>query len=279
MLSIEPIQDTDLAQVGVFLHDHHDATRSAENWASLFRYPWESGKPNNGFLLRDGGALLGVVGAIYSEQEIRGTAERFCNITSWAVLESHRAQSTRLLMACLAQPGFHFTNFSPMPVVESILKFMKFVCLEKNYYAIANRPWPLWSRYRIAMGPKAAGLLNGRELRVLRDHQSLRGLMHLAVANAAKCCYVALVPCQVKGLPAVEVLHAGETTLFTESLSAIGSYLLRRGILALKVESRFVDGKPGWSSQRTLDVPKYYRSDRLQAADISTLYSERPLLL
>ena len=283
MLSIEPMLDADLPLAGQFLHENHDATRSAEDWASLFRYPWErgmpSGKPNNGFLLRDGGTLAGVVGAIYSEQSIHGVVERFCNITSWAVLESHRGHSTRLLMACLAQPGYHFTNFSPMPVVENILKFLKFVCLEKSYHVVANLPWPLWTRYRIATGPAAGELLKGSELRVLEDHRSIAGLTHLAVANQGRCCYVALTPCQVKGFPSAEVLHAGDAALFTEALPAIGAHLLRRGWLTLKVESRFVEGKPAWSRQRPMDVPKYYRSDRLKPADISTLYSERVLLL
>jgi hypothetical protein len=283
MQSIEPILDADLPLAGKFLHENHDATRSAEDWAGLFRYPWKSsmpsGVPNNGFLLRDGGTLAGVVGAIYSEQIIHQAVERFCNITSWVVLESHRGHSTRLLMACLAQRGYHFTNFSPMPVVENILKFLKFVCLEKSYYVVANRPWPWWTRYRIASGPAAGKLLNGSELRVLQDHRSIAGLTHLAVAREGRCCYVALVPCRVKGLPSAEVLHAGDAALFTEALPAIGAFLLRRGILTLKVESRFVEGKPAWSSQRPMDVPKYYRSDRLKPADVSTLYSERVLLL
>ncbi len=279
MLTIEPILDADLPLAGRFLHENHDSTRSAEGWARLFRYPWEAGKPNNGFLLREGDRVAGVVGAIYSEQEIRGRVERFCNITSWAVLESHRGHSTRLLGACLAQPGYHFTNFSPMPVVENILKFLKFVCLEKSYYVVAHRPWPFWTRYRIVAGPTAAELLHGTELRVFDDHRSIAGLTHMALAKEGRCCYVALVPSRVKGFPSAEVLHAGDTALFTEALPAVGAYLLRRGILALKVESRFVDGKPAWSSQRHMDVPKYYRSDRLKAADISTLYSERVLLL
>src|SRR5258708_5991145 len=134
MLTFEPIQDNDLPSIGEFLNRHHDATRSPESWAALFRYPWEGGKPNNGFQLRDKGTLTGVVGAIYSRQTIRGESHLFCNITSWAVMESHRSHSTRLLHTCLAQPGLHVTNYSPMPGVESILKFLKFTVLDDSYY-------------------------------------------------------------------------------------------------------------------------------------------------
>ena len=122
-------------------------------------------------------------------------------------------------------------------------------------------------------------MLTGSELRVFEDHRSIAGLTHLAVAKEGRCCYVALISCRVKGLPSAEVLHAGDAALFTEALPAIGAYLLRCGLLTLKVESRFVEGKPAWSSQRPMDVPKYYRSGRLRPADISTLYSERVLLL
>jgi hypothetical protein len=270
MLTFEPIQDSDLPVIGEFLHRHHDATRSPENWAALFRYPWEGGKPNNGFQLREKGTLTGVVGAIYSRQTVRGESHVFCNITSWAVMESHRSHSTRLLHTCLAQPGMHFTNYSAMPVVESILRFLKFTVLDDSYYVTPNRP--------ALGGAKVAAAseenLTGTHRDVFRDHRGLSRLIHLSVDST----YVALTPDRVKGMPAAEVLHAGDPSVFTRAIPSIGAHLLGRGVLFLKMEHRFTTEAPRLSSLRPMSPPKYFRSDCLTASEITTLYSERVLL-
>ena len=270
MLTFDPIQDNDLPGVGEFLHRYHDPTRSPEAWAALFRYPWQAAKPNNGFQLRDDGRLSGVVDAVYSRQTIHGQMHGFCNITSWAVLESHRGHSTRLLHTCLAQPGWHFTNFSAMPVVENILKFLKFAVLDDAYFVVPNLP--AWTHSSVARACDAN--LSGAHHDVYRDHRSLPRLIHLAVDST----YVALTADRVKGLPAAEVLHAGDPAVFTRAIPAIGAHLLARGIFFLKVERRFTTAPPRWSSLRPLTPPKYFRSDTLPPAGITTLYSERVLL-
>jgi hypothetical protein len=266
MLTFDPILDGDLPAVGEFLHRHHDATRSPEGWAKLFRYPWEAVKPNNGFQLRDDGRLMGIVGGIYSRQAGRG----FCNISSWAVTESHRGQSTRLLHTCLAQPGWCFTNYSAMPVVESVLKFLKFTVLDESYYVAPNRP----SLGGATVAGASEENLKGAHLEVYRDHRMLPRLIHLSVDST----YVALTPDKVKGMPAAEVMHAGDPEVFTRALPAIGSHLLLRGMQFLKVERRFVTAAPSLGSLRPMSPPKYFRGDGVPASQVSTLYSERVLL-
>jgi hypothetical protein len=270
MLTFEPIQDSDLPAIGEFLHQHHDSTRSPASWAALFRYPWEAGKPNNGFQLRDRGTLAGVVGAIYSRQKIRGESHTFCNITSWAVMESHRSHSTRLLHTCLSQPGLHFTNFSPMPVVENILKFLKFTVLDDSYYVTPSVP--AWPRTKVMDATEEN--LTGTHREVFRDHRGLRGLIHLSVDST----YVALTRDRVKGLPAAEVLHAGDPATFTRGAASISAHLLKQSLFFLKAERRFTTAAPPWSSLRPMSPPKYFRSDRFSPAEITTLYSERVLL-
>ncbi len=274
MVTLEPILDADLDAVGDFLHRSHDPTRSAAAWARLFRYPWERCKPNNGFCLRHNGAIVGVAGAIYSDQVVRGSTEHFCNITSWVVADSHRSHSTRLLNACLSQPGYHFTNFSPMPVVQGILKFLKFAVLDSTCFVVPCRPWPLMPRCKVVTGDAVARALNGPALQVYSDHRTLSGLLHAAVDGN----YIALAPSRVKHLPALEVLHAGDAARFTDALPDICSHFFMRGCLFLKADARFLTAKPAFSSERPLGVPKYFRSGTLQTSDISSLYSERVLL-
>src|ERR1043166_807240 len=97
--TIPPIREEDLPGFCGFLSEHLRRYRSPEEWAKAFRQNWCPGKPNNGFLLRADGRIVGGIGAIYAQRRVRGRLERFCNITSWCVLDEFRPQSMRLAMA------------------------------------------------------------------------------------------------------------------------------------------------------------------------------------
>jgi hypothetical protein len=277
MISIAPFEDRHLPEVGRFLHRHHDPTRSAEGWAALFQYPWGRSKPNNGFLLYDDERLAGVIGGIYSEQSIRGKVERFCNITSWAVEEPYRGHSNRLLMTLLAQKDCHFTNFSPMEVVEKTLRFLNFKVLDTHYTVIANLPTAPAGVTGNLDG--WAGRLPEDAARTYRDHQAAPNLIHVVLHEGSRYCYVALLRDVVKGLPSGLVMHASDRELFEKRLRSLGAYLLLRyGMATMKVDGRLLTSRHTLSSSRPLGVPKYFKSATLAGADISNLYSERVLL-
>ena len=71
--------------------------------------PWKMNAPNHGFMLRDGQRVVGALLAFYSERLVAGRVEQFCNMGAWCVLPAYRSHSIRLLIAMLAQEGYHFT--------------------------------------------------------------------------------------------------------------------------------------------------------------------------
>ena len=77
-------------------------------------------------LLDADGAIVGAHLAFYSEREIDGRAERFCNLGAFCVREEHRFHSLRLLKALLAQDGYHFTDLSPSGNVVELNRRLKF---------------------------------------------------------------------------------------------------------------------------------------------------------
>jgi hypothetical protein len=219
------------------------------------------------------GQVAGIIGGIYSEQIIGGRPERFCNITSWAVREDQRSQSTRLLMHLASQKEFHFTNFSPIPVVEKALQFLKFSVLDEQYAVIPNRPWPVMPA-GVSIGADLRNL-DTAAARVYQDHCDVAGLTHLAIREPGRCAYVALRRAKVKGLPAFEIMHASDVDLLDRRLEALGAWLaLRRGAAALKSDRRFLARahRPLWL--RPLGVRKYFKSPTLMPSQISNLYSE-----
>ena len=174
--ALEPIRDEDLPAFCRFLTANLSAERTPEQWAEAFRQDWGVAKPNNGFLIRDQGRIVGGIGAIYAERRIRGRPERFCNITSWCVLEAFRAQSMRLAMAVVSQPGFHFTDLTPTEVVSKTLQFLKFKPMNERQVVWPNVPWPFAALggVRVVTDPDAIEqALAPDDAKVFRDHRQL----------------------------------------------------------------------------------------------------------
>ena len=170
-----------LARVLPIPHRAPERSAQPEKWAQAFRQDWGVAKPNNGFLIRDQGRIVGGIGAIYAERLIRGRPERFCNITSWCVLEAYRAQSMRLAMAVVSQPGFHFTDLTPTEVVSKTLQFLKFKPMNERHAVWPNFPWPfsrLWRHARHRRSRRIEAVLAAADAKVFRDHRHLPWLRH-----------------------------------------------------------------------------------------------------
>jgi len=275
--TLEPIRDDDLPAFCQFLTEHLSAGRSAEQWAQAFRQEWGVAKPNNGFLIRDGGRIVGGIGAIYAERVIRGRPERFCNITSWCVLDAYRTQSMRLAMAVVSQPGFHFTDLTPTEVVSKTLQFLKFKPMNERHAVWPNFPWP-FSRLagvRVVTDPDRIGeVLAADDAKVFRDHRHLAWLRHAAVGRPGAYCHVVWKPNRLKGVPGATVLAFSDAALFLRYRLAFGAHLLRHGCLYTRVESRLLPRLPLPSKELAGFRNKVFRSDTLSEADVSNLYSE-----
>jgi hypothetical protein len=275
--TLEPIRDDDLPAFCRFLTEHLSAQRTPEAWALAFRQSWDAAKPNNGFLIRDQGRIVGGIGAIYAQRPVRGRTERFCNITSWCVLDAYRAQSMRLALAVVSQPGFHFTDLTPTEVVSKTLQFLKFRPMNERQAVWPNLPWPFarLGGVRAVTGlDELERVLAPADAKVLRDHLQFPWLRHVAVGRPGAFCHVVWKPNRLKGLAGAWVLAFSDPDLFLRYRLALAGYLLSRGRLYSRVESRLLPRVPKPSKELAGFRRKVFRSDTLTEADISNLYSE-----
>jgi len=276
--TLEPIRDEDLPEFCRFLRENLSRERSVEEWAKAFAQDWCPSKPNNGFLIRHQGRIVGGIGAIYAERSVRGRLERFCNITSWCVLDAFRPQSVRLAMAVAAQPGFHFTDLTPTEVVSKTLQFLKFKPMNERHAIWPNLPWPLvrLGGIRVLSDPAQIGrLLAPDDAKAYRDHRHLPWLRHLAVGVTDAWCYVVWKRTRLKGITGAVIIALSDAELFLRYRMALGSYLLvHHGLLYTRVESRLLPRLPALSIELLGYRSKVFRSDTLTAADMSNLYSE-----
>jgi hypothetical protein len=276
--TLEPIRDSDLTDFCQFLVENLSRQRTADEWARAFLQEWGVEKPNNGFLLRDDNQIVGGIGAIYAERLIRGKPERFCNITSWCVLDRYRSQSMRLAIALTSQPGFHFTDLTPTEVVSKMLQFLKFKPMNERQAVWPNPPWPfsLLAGVRvITESDTIEQALSPEDARVYLEHKHLPWLNHLAVGWPGNYCHVVYKRTRIKGLPGAFILGFSNPGQLIKYRFAVGNHLLfKKGLVFTKVESRLLARVPITSTELSGFRNKVFRSDTLTEADISNLYTE-----
>lgn len=272
---LAPITDADVTEYCEFLTRHLNPNITPDRFLKAFNERWGMDKPNHGFLIRDGGRIVGGIGAIYSVRSLRGKPERFCNITGWCVLEPYRAQSMRLAMALVSQEDFHYTDLTPTDVVAKSLRFLKFRALDGSRTVILNVPG-ISPGVQVVSDPKElSDVLTPEVAQLHKDHIRFPWLFHAAVGKRGALCYVVYKRKMLKGLPSGEVLGVSDGELFLRYHRAFGSHVLRRhGMVTTRIESRLLPRKPALAKELSGYRPKMYKSQSLNENDIDNLYSE-----
>jgi hypothetical protein len=279
MVQIEPITTADLPRAAQFLlHQPGIADEvSADDWVASVTPTWEIDAPNHGFQLVEDGQVVGVYLALYSSRLIRGKEERFCNLCAWVVLPDHRSHSLKLLSAILEQPGYTFTDFSPVPSVQRIEKRLGFELLDTTTSAALNLPWlSRRGRVRVISDPAEIGeTLRGDALEIFEDHRGAKAARHLVLVSDDGWCHVVYRDQRHKRIPCATILHVSHPELFREMVRPLASYLLvHRRRMAMLAELRVVGQRLPLSILIAGHPQKMFRSSHLESNQIDYLYSE-----
>jgi hypothetical protein len=272
---VEPIGDADMQRAATFLHEHLNGRVSVEHWAQAADLPWPVDRPNAGFMLLDGDELVGVQLAFYSERDIDGRTERFCNLAGWCVLPEYRFHSIRMLKTVLSQKGYHFTDLSPNPHVAGVNARLKFQYLDTATSLVPNLPWP--GRGTLSSDPELIECtLTGAELELYRDHARSAAARHLVLIRGGEWCYVIFRKDRRKQLPLfVSLLHVSNPELFRKMFGSVARHLLfRHGAPATLAEERVLGYRPRLALRLRSPRRKMFRSANLEPAQIDYLYSE-----
>lgn len=279
-IRVTPIQDDDIRPVAEFLHAELNTAVSAESWAAAMRVPWKVDAPNHGYALVDTAThqVVGAYLAFYSEREIDGRTERFCNLSAWCVRPEHRPSGVRLLRSLLDQEGYHFTDLSPSGSVPSINTRLGFRFIDTTTAIVPNLPLPSRpSCGSVSADPEVIeNTLTGAELELYHDHASTAAARHLVLRSGDEWCYVVFRRDRRKGLPLfASVLHVSNPALFLRMTRPLGRHLLLRHRLAASlVELRVAGGRPAGSLMLPKPRPKMFRSQDLIEDRIDYMYSE-----
>jgi hypothetical protein len=281
-VEVFPITDADVNAVADFLSDNYDAQIP---WARTnLAGPWKVDAPNHGFLLRDGQRIVGAHLAFYSERQIAGTMERFCDMGTWYVMPEFRFHSLRLIKAVLAQDGYHFKALTPMRKVPAIHARLGFRHLDTSAVIIPNLPLPsLPGRTTVSADPDVIErTLAGTELELYRDHAEALATHHLVVIRGQDSCHVMYRVTRFQGVPLAVIHYVSNPRLFRRAIVPLTRHLLvRHRVPMTYAELRNTKCRPALSFKviprpkfYAAPWPKLYRSASLEPDQVDDLYSE-----
>jgi hypothetical protein len=274
-VELRPIAERDVDSVAEFLHEHLNERVPPAAWSRALDVPWRVDRPNAGFMLVAGGAVVGAQLAIYSERIVDGRPERFCNLGALCVLEQYRFHTIRLLKAVLAQDDYHFSDLSPSGNVVAVNERLGFSFLDTTTALMPNLP--LAGRGRISSDPAVIErTLRGHELELYRDHARTAAARHLVLIRDSEHCYVIFRKDRRKGLPLfASVLYTSNPDLFRRMAGQVGRHiLLRHGVAATLLERAVLEHPPRLCFTVPSPRRKMFRSASLEAHQIDYLYSE-----
>ncbi len=277
-VTVAPITTDDARRVAAFLHAHMDERVSADHWTRALDPPWAVDRPNAGFMLLDGEAVVGVQLAFYADRIVDGRSESFCNLGAWCVLPDYRFHSLRLLKAALAQDGYHFTDLSPNSHVVGIISKLRFRFLDTTTALLPNLPWPtLPGRTVISSDPALIErTLTGRDRQLYRDHAGTSAARHLVLIRGDEWCYVIFRKDRRKQIPLfVTVLYVSNVELFRRMVRPLCRHMLFQHRAAATLgEHRNLGYRPRFGFTVETQRRKMFRSATLEPAQIDDLYSE-----
>jgi hypothetical protein len=276
-VELSPISDDQVSRVADFLHRELNPRVSADAWAKGIGVRWTPDAPNHGFMLIEAGEVVGANIAFYSEREINGRRECFCNLGALCVVELRRAHAIRLVRAILRQPGYHFTDLSPSGNVIELNRRLGFDSLDTSTALQIN--WPALPRSSVRIITDMIDIerrLSGRDLQIFRDHRDSPAAQHVLVLSGPDVCYVIGRRDRRKQLPIfASVLYVSNAELFRRSARQVAHhFLVHTGALATLLETRLTGPPPPGAIALRRPRPKMFKSVRLESADIDYLYSE-----
>lgn len=271
---VEPVTVEVLPEFAQFLERHMGHPRSAQDWLKGLSANWTVNRPNYGFILRADGRIVGGIGALYADRMIRGQLERFCNITSWCVLDDYRKFSMQLAMAITAQDGFHFTDFSPTKVVAGTLQFLKFKPLDEAVVVLASLPVSIGCGCLVTQSDEIAKQIPGELRANWQAHAQSPWLKQALLGVSGAWCHVIYRIERFKGLACARMVYISDLEIFDRYLGAMRRAMFWSGVYSLHVERRWLSRLPKISKVRSGFNPKQYRSETLKPEDIDYLFSE-----
>lgn len=252
-----------------------------DRWRRLFEQPWAAPGDLLGQVLMDGDDPVGFVSFVHARYETpEGGKRHLCNVSSWVVQPSYSQKAPALIVPVLGLRDATITNLTCIPAVHAMFSRLGFEELESSVAWL--RPIPFsrspWGRTRLATGiDEVLPEITGPERSLAQDHGGM--CRHLLVRESGgEHCLAIYTLGRRKRIPSA-TLHWITPGGTPHGLTAIRRALFRlHGVLLVEMDRRHVPPDTPGSIERTLEVPRLFRSPDLEPAQVPNAYSELTLL-
>src|SRR2546422_4497779 len=188
---------------------------SKQDWRwLLFEYPWAASPPRGWALYADGKAV-GFIGAVFSARPLLGRVEKFCNPSSWIVLDEYRYASALLLKPILALKDHTVLSLSLSPAAYKVSLALGLRPLESEQLVLPPIPRPAEAiralRGSFTLAPEEIRAeLTGAEHTMHEDMGPSPVALHWFLRAADRRGYLVATLCCKWGVPYADVRHFGD---------------------------------------------------------------------
>jgi acetoacetyl-CoA synthetase len=191
-IGVRPTTPADTAEICDLLE--HGFGIAADGWRPLCMTNWLPDYPR-GFVLTDGGRIVGHVGTIYVQREINGRTGIVCNHTGFYVAPAYRGRGlgATLSAAAAGDKRITYTSLTPAPVTQRVLKAMGWAILDRRMllFPPGLNAETLWqSRVDIDVNDRTVRASLGQaERRIYDDHASY-DCLHMTARDGGGTAYL-----------------------------------------------------------------------------------------
>ena len=141
---VRPAVASDIETVCRLLHEQMNRRLLPERWRRITSYGWLEDKPDFGRVVDDGGRIVGFVGSVYADREIRGRRERVVSMSSWYLDKAYRGQGLgfELMGSATADDSATYTMITVSPRNLAMLPKLGYRILDhdRHVWSVSGRP-------------------------------------------------------------------------------------------------------------------------------------------
>ena len=291
-ISVRPITPADIAEICDLLEQGFVGSGiPADGWRPLYTTNWLADDPPRGFVLTDGGRIVGHCGTLYSQREINGKTGIVCNFSSYYVAPAYRRRGLALTLvaAAVRDESVTYTSHTPALPTQRHLKSLGFAILDQCVLLLplGLNAETLWrSRVDIDFNDRTVRASLGQaERRIYDDHASY-GCLQMTARDAGGTAYLVvkrhLVKRRVRRLawtakvPFSQILYCSAPDVLARNLERIKLAIMwQQKTFGIAINERLFPTAPRAIRQKAISQ---YRSPGFTPNELDLLYSEFVLL-
>lgn len=248
-----------------------------EAWGNLFERQWDCQAEPLGYVLMKDNEIVGYIGLITAQREIRGQRHEIMNLTSWTVNRQYGGHAIEMLFPFIQDPKRTLTCFTPAKSVAVIFRRLGFQELNAVLLII-----PFWATsfsqndYQLSFNiDRHRPLLTKEDWRIYCGHRKFFSV-HFIITKGQTYCYVVAKRVLKKKLPFLHIHYMSDKKQFARGIQKfIGAICCRSKVLGLILfEHSLGHEKMPWAVKMKMRSKPLFRSEDLKPEDIDSLYSE-----